>query len=229
MNVSDILDDIGLERRRRLLGLLQPDPHALVLWGRAMAALPDEVQRSRLVHAFQFAKAIKYRHVGLTSDIYFSHPLRVSALAILLSGAKDAGTGVLAVLHNVLEVSDVSVDALSESFGNGITSQIQALTVDRGLQWDRTYKVGYYGKLTAGLLSARVVKIVDKLDNLFVLGLNPDVYVREMYLAEIEDFVLPMTEPSLPSLTSYMRNLVQDCRATGFIERPTPTNLKEET
>jgi hypothetical protein len=91
MNISDILDDIGIERRRRLLGLLEPDPHALVLWNRAMAALPDDTQRSRLAHAFLFAEAIKYRHVGLTSDIYFSHPLRVAALAILLSGTQDAG------------------------------------------------------------------------------------------------------------------------------------------
>jgi len=229
MNLSNILDDIGLERRRRLLGLLEPDPHALVLWSRAMAALPDDAERDRLAHAFRFAKEIKYRHVGLTSDIYFSHPLRVAALAILISGAQDAGTGVLAVLHNVLEVSDVSVDTLSEIFGRGISDQIETLTVDRDVQWDKTYKAGYYGKLMEGPLSARVVKIVDKLDNLFVLGLNPDASVREKYLAEIEDFVLPMTEASLPSLTAYMRKLVQDCRATGFIERPAATNLKEET
>lgn len=229
MNLSNILDDIGLERRRRLLGLLEPDPHAIVLWGRAIAALPDDAERERLAHAFRFAKAIKYRHVGLTSDIYFSHPLRVAGLAILISGAEESETGVLAVLHNVLEVSDISVNTLSEAFGSGISNQIETLTVDRDVQWDKTYKAGYYGKLMEGPLSARIVKIVDKLDNLFVLGVNPDASVREKYLAEVEDFVLPMTEASLPSLTAYMRNLVQDCRATGFIERPAGTNLKEET
>lgn len=229
MNLSDILDDIGLERRRRLLGLLEPDPHALVLWRRAMDALPDDAERDRLARAFRFAKEIKYRHVGLTSDIYFSHPLRVAALATLISGAQDAGTGVLAVLHNVLEVSDVSVGTLSETFGSGISNQIETLTVDRDVQWDKTYKAGYYGKLMAGPLSACVVKIVDKLDNLFVLGVNPDASVREKYLAEIDDFVLPMTEVSLPGLTAYMRDLVRDCRSTGFIERPVAANLKEKT
>jgi hypothetical protein len=78
-------------------------------------------------------------------------------------------------------------------------------------------------------LSARVVKIVDKLDNLFVLGLNPDASVRKKYLAEIEDFVLPMAAATLPRLITYMRDLVQDCRLTGFIERPVAANLKEET
>jgi (p)ppGpp synthase/HD superfamily hydrolase len=229
MNLSDILDDIGLERRRRLLGLLKPDPHALVLWNRAMAALPDDAQRGRLAHAFRFAKEIKYRHVGLTSDIYFSHPLRVAALATLVSGTQDAGIGVLAVLHNVLEVSDVSFDNLSEIFSSDVSNQVKALTVDRDVQWDKVYKAGYYSKLMGGALSARVVKIVDKLDNIFVLGLNPDESVREKYLAEIEDYVLPMTVATLPGLTTYLRDLVQDCRLTGFIERPVATNLKEET
>jgi (p)ppGpp synthase/HD superfamily hydrolase len=229
MNISDILDGIGLERRRRLLGLLEPDSHALVMWSRAMVTLPDGQQRSRLAQAFRFAKEINYHHVGLTSDIYFSHPLRVAALAILLSDEQNAETGVLAVLHNVLEVSDVSVATLSETFGSDISSQIETLTVDRNVQWDRTYKAGYYDKLLAGPTSARVVKIVDKLDNLFVLGINPDVSLREKYLAEIEDFVLPMTEASLPWLTTYMRDLVRDCRSTGFFERPLAASLKEET
>lgn len=224
MNHVSILDDIELERHRRLLGLLEPDPHALVLWNRAMAALPNDAERGRLALALQFAKEIDYHHVGLTSDIYFSHPLRVAALAILFSGSQDARTGVLGVLHNVLEVSVVSVVKLSETFGGEISGLIQTLTVDRKVQWDKTYKSDYYGKLMAGPLFARVVKIVDKLDNLFVLGLNPDVSVREKYLSEIENFVLPMAEVALPSMTDYMQELVKDCRATGFIDRSFPTN-----
>lgn len=228
MNLSNILDDIGLERRRRLLGLLEPDPHAFVLWARALAALPDDASRYRLNHAFKFAKEIKYRHVGLTSEIYFSHPLRVAALATLCAGTQDAEIGVLAVLHNVLEVSDVSLEELSATFGNGISDQIKTLTVDRDVQWDKVYKVGYYSKLMEGPLSTRVVKIFDKLDNLFLLGLNPDASVREKYLKEIEDFVLPMTFASLSGLTAYMRELIQNCHAVGFIEQPIAANLKEE-
>ena len=227
MRLSDILDDFRLERQRRLLGLLEPDPHALVLWDRASAALVNDAERERLEHAFRFAKAIKYRHAGLTSQIYFSHPLRVAGLAILISGAKESEIGVLAVLHNVLEVSDVSLDVLTDAFGSAISNQIRTLTVDRDVQWDKAYKVGYFNQLMQGPLSARVVKIVDKLDNLFVLGLNPDASVRIRYLAEIEEFVLPMTVTSLPAVTPYMRALVKDCRATGFIERPVSTNEGE--
>ena len=219
MNLVGLVDDFEIERQRRILGLIEPDPHALLLWARALAALPDEAERFRLEDAFGFAKEIKYHHVGLKSEIYFSHPLRVSALATLYSGTHNAGIGVLALLHNVLEVSNVSLENLSVSFGNCISDQIKILTVDRDVQWDKSYKVGYYNKLMQAPHSARVVKIFDKLDNLFLLGLNPEASVREKYLAEIEEFVLPMTEASLPSLTDYMHGLVRDCRATGFIER----------
>jgi (p)ppGpp synthase/HD superfamily hydrolase len=225
MNHLNILDNLEIERQRRLQGLLVPDPHALVLWRRAFDALAKDSGLKHLAYAFEFAKAIKYHHVGLTSDIYFSHPLRVAALAILLSDTEHVETGVLAILHNVLEVSDVSLDMLSAAFGIAISNQIQALTVDREFQWDSAYKKNYYEQLMQGPISARIVKILDKLDNLFLLGLNPDAILRSRYLAEIEEFILPMTVTSLPAVTAYMRALVKDCRATGFIEWPLAVNL----
>jgi (p)ppGpp synthase/HD superfamily hydrolase len=220
MNLLDILDEIWLERERRLLGLLKPDPHALVLWSRASTSLVDDAERELLAQALSFAKAIKYRHVGLSGDIYFSHPMRVAGLAMLLSTEKKLEIGIVSVLHNVLEVSDVSINELSKKFGRRISNQINTLTVDRKVQWDKAYKVSYYNQLINGPLSARIVKILDKLDNLFVLGLNPDASVRNKYLAEIEEFVLPMTVMSLPSITNYMQALVNDCVLTGFIEKP---------
>lgn len=225
MNHLNILGDIVVERKRRLQGLLVPDTHALVLWRRALGSFTQDSDRKHLAYAFEFAKAIKYKHVGLTSDIYFSHPLRVAGLAILLSDTECVEIGVLAILHNVLEVSDVSLDKLSASFGNAITDQIKMLTVDRELQWNSAYKLNYYNQLMQGPLSAQIVKIVDKLDNLFVLGLNPDASVRSKYLAEIEEFILPMTATALPVVTSYMRALLKECSATGFIEWPVVTNL----
>jgi hypothetical protein len=61
----------------------------------------------------------------------------------------------------------------------------------------------------------RVIKILDKLDNLFVLCLNPSDEVRHQYLADIETFVLPMVASDLPALLPYITALVNDCRAVG--------------
>lgn len=215
-----VLDDIATERERRLHGLVEPDPHALVLWNHALASFKDDAERTRLTNAFAYAKAIKYRHAGLTSDVYFSHPLRVAALAVLISDSQAADVGILALLHNVLEVSDISPGALAEAFGSEMAAQVTNLTVDRAVQWDQPYKIQYYSKLMEGPHSSRVVKILDKVDNLFLLALNPDEKIKEKYLAEIERFVLPMTRLALPYLEPYLKELIVDCRKTGMRAHP---------
>lgn len=227
MAIMRVLDDIAVERERRLRGLHEPDPYARELWSRALAVLPSDWERERLLAAFQFAKEIKYHHVGLTSEIYFSHPLRVAAIGLLIEADPDFKVGVLAILHNVLEVSQVSADILAEVFGREISEQVVALTIDRNIQWDRAYKTAYYKNLMSGPRFTRVVKIIDKLDNLFLLGLNADADIRARYLSEIEDFVLPMVETTLPELLVYMSNLVSNCRAMGFIKTPVAINMKE--
>lgn len=220
MNTSSVLDAISIERKRRLAGLQEPDPYAMVLWGRAIAAMHDDSERDRLTLALKFAKEIQYQHEGLASEVYFSHPLRVAALSILISGGEKADLGILAVLHNVLEVSDVTPEMLARNFGPEISRQIVRLTVNRDIEWDQTYKANYYRELIEGPQDSRTVKIIDKLDNLFLLGLNPDDEVKKKYLAEIERFIVPMTQLTLPHLEAYLLLLIADCRMTGFIESP---------
>lgn len=220
-----VLDDIAIERERRLRGLHQPDHYAHELWRKALISQPTDLERERLSVVFQFAKKIKYHHLGLTSDIYFSHPLRVAAIGVLMETHHDSRVGILGILHNTLEVSHVSVDTLAKLAGTNISEQVAALTVDRNVQWDRAYKTTYYKNLMAGPRFTRVVKIIDKLDNLFLLGLNEDEDVRAKYLSEIEDFVLPMVAETLPELLAYMINLVCNCRTVGFIETPLVNNI----
>jgi (p)ppGpp synthase/HD superfamily hydrolase len=212
INLLKIVDSIDIERQRRVLGLIKPDPHAVVLWDRAIASLKDDAERIRLKNTFEYAKSIKYKHIGLTSEIYFSHPLRVAALSVLISGATKADIGILGLLHNVLEVSDISEHALKDVIGSELATQISTLTVDRTVQWSKTYKIAYYQRIMGSLHSCRVVKIVDKLDNLFLLYLNQDEKVKEKYLNEIESFILPMTQADLPDALNYLKALVTDCR-----------------
>jgi len=208
-----ILDNIDIERDRRLAALSQgTDPHALQLWSRAVSALQDDVEREKLNAAFHFAKGIGYKHPGLSSEIYFAHPLRVSAMAMIVENSLHAEVGILGLLHNVLEVSDIHTNLLKESFGEEIFAQIEALTVDRNLQWDVEYKTAYYENLMGGPRNARVVKIMDKLDNIFLLGLNPDPTIRFKYLLEIEKFLMPMVAQTLPELVDYMTDLLLNHR-----------------
>ena len=66
-------------------------------------------------------------------------------------------------------------------------------------------------------MSCRIVKIFDKLDNLFVLGLNSDAFTRDNYLAEIRVHILPMAERDLPSVFPYLCKLTDESESIGFL------------
>jgi (p)ppGpp synthase/HD superfamily hydrolase len=208
IDISCVLDSIEVEKKRRNDGLIQQDPHALVLWDQALDAIDSVMEKDSLKKAFIFAKSLEYKHVGLSSEIYFTHPIRVSALSILLSGKTKSSVGILGLLHNVLEVSNLTENSISKKFGLEIATNISTLTVDRDKQWDGKYKVDYYNKIINSHQSCRIVKIIDKLDNLFLLENNKDSSIKKMYLDEIDKFILPMVQVDLPHLNGYMKELI---------------------
>jgi (p)ppGpp synthase/HD superfamily hydrolase len=97
-----------------------------------------------------------------------------------------------------------------------VATQIKNLTVDRVQQWNAAYKTKYYKILTDGPVSAQIVKVFDKLDNMFLLGLNKDDEIRAKYLAEIERYVIPMAQKHLPNIANYMTVLSDDCKQQGY-------------
>ena len=90
------------------------------------------------------------------------------------------------------------------------------MTVNRNLQWNEDYKNAYYEKIMNGPREARIIKIIDKLDNLFILGVNPDKQVKIKYLKEIEKHVLPLAYKTTPKIYSYMKELVDNNYNNGF-------------
>jgi guanosine-3',5'-bis(diphosphate) 3'-pyrophosphohydrolase len=216
MNIPRYLNSSVHERQRRLAGQKLPDPQVAVLWEQALDLVKDFSVRQRLLGAHAYACSLDYKHGGLSSAIYLSHPLRVAALGLLSDEAENDDIGVVGLLHNVLEVSQISKDDIAGKFGKDIAEQISVLTVDRSLQWDQTYKAAYYARINEGPRAARVVKIFDKLDNIFLLGLNRNADVRMKYLAEIETFVLPMVASDAPELSEYFEKLVTETRQLGF-------------
>lgn len=214
------LDSIATERQRRLNGRVTPDPHAHVLWTRALDLQVSLAARNRLGVAQEYALGIPYRHEGLSSDIYAAHPLRVAAMALLTLASSGVDAGIVGLLHNVLEVSDVSEFELRERFGESVIAQVRSLTVDRSRQWDAGYKRAYYAAINAGPKAGRVVKVLDKLDNLFLLGLNTDVSVKTKYAHEIQKHIVPMADLNIPGLSSYIRALLKETILAEKLDLP---------
>ena len=184
------------------------------LWEEALKIV-NENEKQQLIDAFNFAKTVEYDHPGLSSEIYFAHPLRVAALAILFSNENPVEAGIVGLLHNVFEVSTISSEVIDQRFGKEVTFMITTLTVDRAIQWDLFYKKKYYTSINNLSENARKVKVIDKFDNLFVLGLNPDAAVRSKYLDEIKVHIVPIVIKDLPFMSDYFLSLIDNCEKIG--------------
>lgn len=217
MNVprEPALQSIADERRFRLASLRDHGVREPARFEACLAQTLPGPERRRIDEAYAYAKTIPYRHAGLDSSTYFAHPLRVARLILLLIRPTDSDAAVIGLLHNTLEVTEIPIDDIKGRFGETVANAVLVLTVDRS-RIDAAYKEGYYARLQAAPRCVRIVKIVDKLDNLFTLCLNPDSDVRARYLEEVERHILPMTEMEIPAIAPYLVELIRDCRQTGY-------------
>ncbi len=135
------------------------------------------------------ARLAAYAHRGQkrkTSDVpYVVHPLRVAER--ILGGRVplevDLRVAVLAaILHDVLEDTDVPRERLVEEFGEDVVRVVDEVTQDQSLPREerRRKMVEGCGRYS---LEGRVVKLADRWDNMSELGaMEPDFVAR--YCAE---------------------------------------------
>ena len=101
----------------------------------------------------------------MSSSTYLNHPLRVALLAITEAPTPTFDLIATSLLHNIKELSE-------ETFRNlfflpsSVVDAINLLTVDRSNS-TLEYKDYYYLSLSSESFVAQV-KILDKLDNLFL-------------------------------------------------------------
>lgn len=211
---TSLLRRIDEDRAERLRHLLRPGAIDVEQRLRARVSAWPELQAA-IVRGIAVASSLSYHHPGQDTQTYLAHPLRVASLYLDVAPA-PSGWGVsLALLHNVLEVAKVDEAALASEFGTPFFDALVILTVDRAQQWDEIYKDRYYGAIGASPTDVGAVKVIDKIDNLYLLSLNANDEVRARYLAEIERWVLPLAERCVPVAVPLMCELVARNRAIG--------------
>lgn len=170
-----------------------------------------------LLKTLSFIDNIDFSHPGLSAAEYINHPLRVSVmLSLITDDIKCINTG---LIHNLFEVSNIKESTILNLYGKEILDALIALTVDRKKEKEKEYKKSYYHRIMNLPEFVSIVKCLDKLDNLFLLCLNPNNDMRKWYLEEIEEFVLPMVKTNIPSLFLYYKQLVEDCHQFGYLSR----------
>ena len=212
-----MLGTIEAERASRLAFLRRPDDSVLRRFDAEALALESAQAKRELQRAWNYAQGLEYSHPGQGKAEYLAHPLRVTTLYMRLFRPADAAGVATAILHNVMEVTPVTRGELAAAASDAVAAAVETLTVDRARQWDDAYKTGYYRAIEAQAPYVPRVKILDKLDNLFLLCLNPSAETRERYLREIDLWLIPMARRAAPQLADYIARLVADCRRVGQV------------
>lgn len=168
----------------------------------------QEAARTAALAAFDFGAKLEYSERGEAAGGYFMHPVRVAFLLAAFGGAEEHRDFVCALLHNVFETAPASSGQVAAVADDGIVAKIRALTIDRSRQSDPEYLEAYYAGIVRA--DAGAIKVVDKMDNLFLLHVAPDRDVRRRYIAEIRRHVVPLCAHALPAATGYLSDLIVD-------------------
>ena len=138
-------------------------------------------------------------------------------MSILLQPKLGKELIVLAMLHNIFEATDLNEIDLLNYFDNKTIERVKILKINREKQSLNSYLTAYYSCIKSAHSSVSVVKIIDKIDNLFTLCLNPNLNKRKIYLKQIEDFVIPLTKLKLHIVHNYLIRLVNNAHKTKYI------------
>ena len=217
MSKTEFLDPIEMEIKERLRVLKTNDIHdEFELWQETIERMSGKEILNR---ANNFLLGLPFEHKGLTKEQYVAHCYRTSAMALHFSEEDRQTIGVVGLLHNILEVSDITIAKIKQEFGTEVSSALSTLKVDRHLQRDKKYLEKYYKSINDHSFYLFKVKVVDKLDNLFVLGLNPSSEVRKVYLEEIQSFIVPMASKIETELCEYFENLIEYNNKVGHFTK----------
>jgi len=213
---TSVIESIDIERLRRVNSLTNKSPSTLNSWQEALKTYPEE-KKAKIQFAFDYGTNIRYNHSGISSELYFLHPIRIATYAAFFSKSKIKNYPILGLLHNIFELTKINKSEIESYFGNTIKEDIETLTVNRKYQWDHQYKKEYYQRIKERSHPCRVVKVLDKFDNLFLLHINPDIDIKKKYLNEIEEYILPMITDNLPELEDYFNELVINTKILSTI------------
>ncbi|MEQ8397039.1 bifunctional (p)ppGpp synthetase/guanosine-3',5'-bis(diphosphate) 3'-pyrophosphohydrolase [Thalassobaculum sp.] len=166
--------------------------YELVETVRAYDPTADEAALDR---AYVYAMKMHGTQTRASGDPYFSHPLEVAG--ILTRMKLDHATIITALLHDVIEDTDASLEDIRRLFGDDIARLVDGVTklTRIELQSDRTKQAENLRKLVLAMsqdIRVLLVKLADRLHNMRTLHFidNPDK--RRRIAAETMDIYAPL-------------------------------------
>ncbi|MBR3363140.1 MAG: bifunctional (p)ppGpp synthetase/guanosine-3',5'-bis(diphosphate) 3'-pyrophosphohydrolase [Bacilli bacterium] len=156
--------------------------------------ISDEDELSIIRKAYEFANEKHFGQKRLTGEDYIIHPLNV---AYLLTDIKaDFETLSAALLHDVVEDCNVSIDVISKKFGPNITVLVDGVTKISKLNFshDSELTINNQRKILVGLsedVRVIIVKLADRLNNLQTLFVHSELKQKKI-ARETLDILTPI-------------------------------------
>ena len=212
-----MFDSIDIERNLRIQSrknLGKGEIKKFSLW---LEDWPDKTLKNEGLKALSNISNFSYNHSVLNKNTYLAHVLRVTKMCMKLQPQLASELLTLSMIHNIFEATNLSEIELLNYFDIKTLERVKILKIDRRKQCSNEYLTKYYSLIENSHISVSIVKIVDKIDNIFTLCLNPDELKRKIYLKQIENYVIPLTKIKLPQVLEYLKKLVDDAYKTKYI------------
>ncbi len=213
--------NIYVERKKRLNSQTSIDNIAVKEWVKNLNSSPLKKHKKDLSKLYVLARNLDYKnHKNLT---YFSHTLRVANMSNFFQENLKLKKEliILGLFHNIIESSNLDKNFLSWLLGKKIYNQINILTVNRKKEKNKYYINSYYRKLYMSHKNLRIIKILDKIDNLFIIGLCENNKQRKDYINHIKKYICPMILKDTPILYNYVLRLIEDSHKLGYYNAKT--------
>ena len=142
---------------------------------------------------------------------YIVHPIRVALILLELAEQKNPAIICAALLHDVLEDSDIEEDEIEGRFGSQVLELVLSLThpaLNEGeTKFERNKKMfenmRWHGRDT------HIIKSADRLDNLSTATQALESKRLAEYLVESEEYLLPLTLASNTALYHALNEAIQ--------------------
>ena len=156
----------------------------------------SSLSRKQIQFAFDFAKSNHKGQYRGTGEDYFTHPLAVAE--ILINMKLDNATIITALLHDVVEDSQVTLMDIKNHFGKEIANLVDGVTklTKIELKFGLAYAENFRKLLISSSKDIRVllVKLADRLHNIRTIKGIQDERKRNKICKETLEIYAPLAE-----------------------------------
>lgn len=140
----------------------------------------------------------KEKHTGQVrkdGSEFVAHPIRVALLLLEVGNLNEANLLCSAVLHDIVEDTDLSCDDLMGDFGSKVSDLVRSVTLPdlRDGQTKSDRDKSHFSALSWDGRDSQILRSVDRLDNILTLSDDFPADRLQDYLADTRVGLLPLT------------------------------------